>query len=138
MTVDHRMADRLQELLQQRALIKEHLDWLEGEISAASGRPVAGPDPLSSPPRPLSAAGTARGDPVSTPTPNPGFVSLPGQQTSPVKLRDDADKMIAQLAAEENTAAPLPTKKGCWIFFCVMLVILGVSAWAALRYFYRE
>jgi hypothetical protein len=123
------MADRLQELLQQRALIKEHLAWIEGEISAASGRPIES-GPLTSPavsplPTPLPSSRTFE---VKSP--------LISGSTGP-RLRDDAERLIAKLAAEEEKA-PAPTKKGCWIFFWTTLVTLGAAAWAVLRFFYRD
>lgn len=128
------MADRLQELLQQRALIKEHLAWLEGEISAASGRPVEMREPA---PAPFPAAQPAVAGPIPMPAPGSLPGSLPRREGNTVRMRDDADTMIARMAAEENPA-PVPTKKGCWIFFCATLVLLGAAAWVALHYFYRE
>jgi hypothetical protein len=131
MTVEHRMVDRLQELLQQRALIKEHLAWLEGEISAAAGRPAevreAAPIFPASPSALRPAAVTQPPTPLSAP-------AAPARTAQ--RKQEDADAMIARLAAEE-TSAPVPAKKGCWIFFCATLVVLGAAAWAALHYFYR-
>src|SRR5688572_4376642 len=127
------MADRLQELLQQRALIKEHLGWIEGEIAAASRVPVK------------RKVQTSTGTPAPAPTAPPTSPLQPARLVQPVlpaiatppRVPDDSDALIARLAAEERTP-PVPTKKGCWVFFCVTLVVLGAAAWAALRYFYRE
>jgi hypothetical protein len=126
------MADRLQELLQQRALIKEHLAWLEGEIAAASGRPLEATRPAS------PAASPAQPAPSPSPSTPVTAVKI---ATAPVvtgpRLHDDEDSLIAKLAAEEKSA-PVPTKKGCWIFFWVTLLVIGAAAWALLLFFYRE
>ncbi|MEO7798696.1 MAG: hypothetical protein ABIY47_13335 [Opitutaceae bacterium] len=127
------MADRLQELLQQRALIQEHLAWLEGEIAAASGgsQRVAHPEPFLQPP------GSA-GVPVS---PASGLTAIPRAATqTPFPRRnapDDSDALMAKLAAAEKER-PGPTKKGCWIIFCVILVATAAAAWAVLHFFYRD
>jgi len=130
------MADRLQELLQQRALIKEHLAWLEGEISAATARP----DQVHSGAREpafTSVPNLATGSP--TPTIHAAAVLAKSTRAATHANSADAETeaMIAQLAAEEKTP-PIPTKKGCWIFFCVTLVVVGLTAWAALHFFYRD
>ncbi|MEO7414821.1 MAG: hypothetical protein ABIZ81_15860 [Opitutaceae bacterium] len=122
------MADRLQELLQQRALIKEHLAWIEGEISAAAGRPIAMPTPLPQTPDP----------PPPSRAPEAKAILLAVAPAAPLpKIRDASDAMIAKLAAQEKKPS-VPTKKGCWIFFCVTLTVLTTIAWLTLRYFYRE
>ncbi|HEX2853790.1 MAG TPA: hypothetical protein VHO24_11170 [Opitutaceae bacterium] len=126
------MADRLQELLQQRALIKEHLEWLDAEIAASTGGqpPPAAPSTTSRavfPPRaPVEPLPPAHRTPVARGNPAPARpVGTP-----------DADALLAKLAAEEK-AAPLPSKKGCWTIFWVMLVVFlgGVfGVW----YFFRR
>ncbi|MEO6567948.1 MAG: hypothetical protein ABIO94_04235 [Opitutaceae bacterium] len=126
------MADRLQELLQQRALIREHLDWIEGEISAASGRPLAAatvaaptapPPELPTPPLPLA--------------PRAAPAKIPAPAIGPPRARDENDALIARLAAAEEKPA-VPKKWGCWIFFSVTMISLAGAAWLLLRYFYRE
>jgi hypothetical protein len=130
------MADRLQELLQQRALIKEHLAWLEGEIAAASSRP--GESRESPPPRPPSVSFT----PAAVPAPitvsrgrMPMDASTMPAPTS-VRTPDEADQLLAKLAAEENSQG-IPDKKGCWVFFCILLVLSGVGFWVLTQFFYR-
>jgi hypothetical protein len=114
------MADRLHELLQQRALLKEHLAWLESEIAAASGRPVEIRDPA--PP------------PVAVPA-RPTMLPVVTAVVSPRKP-DDADALLAELAAQEKSPL-VPSKKGCWIFFCAALGLCCIGAWVALHFFYR-
>jgi|SRR5215216_3226725 len=120
------MADRLQELLQQRALIKEHLAWIEGEIAAASGCPIEPALPYTPVVQPV---------PLQQPPSRAAVVPAP-VVTGP-RLRDDEDSLIARLAAEERNA-PVPTKKGCWVFFWITLAALAAAAWAMIRFFYRE
>jgi hypothetical protein len=133
------MADRLQELLQQRALIKEHLEWLDAEIAAYSGRtgdlrppaatraaaPVAAPAPVPT----FSSARTAAPEPARVPI---AAVAAPLASHTP----DEAEALIAKLAAEENTQ-PVPTKQGCWISFLAVLLVAVVGAWILLHYLYR-
>ena len=127
------MADRLQELLQQRALIKEHLAWIEGEITAASGRPLASPMAAIAPSSPPPESPT----PALPLAPRPAPSTFPATVVSPPQARDEHDALIARLAAAEEKP-PMPTKRGCWIFFAVTIVALAGAAWLLLRYFYRE
>lgn len=50
--------DRLAELLRQRALVREQLEWLDREIAAAGGESNAG-GPVAQPAEPVSAPTTA-------------------------------------------------------------------------------
>jgi hypothetical protein len=123
------MADRLQELLQQRALIREHLAWLEGEIAAASGKSATPENTAWPAPAPVSpAAATSAPASVS---------SAPAFHPRHSPSKEDPDAMIARLAAAEKTT-PVPTKKGCWIVFVSGLIFFGVAAWVLLRFFYRD
>jgi hypothetical protein len=115
------MSDRLQELLQQRALIKEHLEWLDAEIAATSGR-----------------AGEVRQPAADILSPRPARPAAIPIVTSVAVSRgqDEADALLARLAAEEKENSP-PTKSGCWILFCTALGLFAIGAWILLRYFYR-
>lgn len=141
MSVWPRMADRLQELLQQRALIREHLEWLDAEIAASSGRGMGGVGAVSESslgrvaPAEIPAAVSRK--PVlptiaATPTTIATATSLPAVPRAP----DDADALLAKLAAEEKTA-PIPTKSGCWILFSAVLGLLVLGTTLLLHYFYR-
>jgi len=125
MSVANRMADRLQELLQQRALLKEHLAWLESEIAAASaGRIPAETRGTASPIAPAA---------VASPAPIPRAVSTPPFAST--KRDREADLLLEKLAAEEKPTLP-PSKAGCWLFFGGVLLILSLGTWALLRHFY--
>jgi len=44
-------SERLAELQRQRALVRDHLAWLDGEIASATGAlPAASPNPVAPPP----------------------------------------------------------------------------------------
>jgi len=57
--------DRLTELRRQRALVRDHLDWLDQEIAAAETTAVQGIAPAAAPPPPRPAL--VAQDPVAAP-----------------------------------------------------------------------
>lgn len=113
------MSDRLKELQRQRALVQEHLNWLDREIAAASGSVQPGEKissviakqiltqaSLNSPPVP---SGKVRGDPA-------------------------AEEIIAQY---QNNPKSLhgSVKRGCFLYFFIALGLLAFGV--ALLYFLR-
>lgn len=135
MSVGHRMADRLQELLQQRALIKEHLEWLDAEIAASSGRSTANPLPPVPRATPSAAAAPASRE-FPVPTARPAVP--PRGQTATIRAEpDDADVLIAKLAAEEKNQVRAPSKTGCWMVFAASLLLLVGGMFAAWYFFLR-
>ncbi len=105
------MSDRLPELCRQRALVAEHLAWLDREIAAAGGDTPAAPavPPLATPP-----PSTQPGDVGDLPT---------------------AEKILAEFRHEAELS-PTKMRRGCiWSFVAAMaLFILGVAAIYWLRY----
>jgi hypothetical protein len=126
------MADRLQELLQQRALIKEHLAWLESEIAAASGgRPASSfaPEPTLQP----------RVEPaLARPAIAPSALL---RSSAPIGVKTaadaEADALLAKFAEEERQTVAPPDKKGCWVLFSTLLAISTLIAVALIYFFYR-
>ena len=106
------MTDRLQKVLRQRALIQEHLDWLNREI--AENQEI--------PPLPSSAA-------------------LPAQvvaATSPliIKPSDDAEKILGQF--QKNTGdLQADTRRGCLFIFSIAMGLLFLAVVVA-YYFYAR
>ena len=105
------MSDRLPELRRQRALVAEHLAWLDREIADASGdapATPAAPPPVTLPPS------TQPGDAGDLPT---------------------AEKILAEFRREAERA-PADMRRGClWSFLAgMLLLILGVAAIYWLRY----
>src|SRR5687767_12264145 len=92
------MPDRLNELVRQRALVLEHLAWLDREIARANSSPAPGPmaipDPFapssSSSPAPTVPAGPAPAAGAADPgrsTPSSSAAATPGD--APVVLTEE-------------------------------------------------
>ncbi len=132
------MSDRLQQLLRQRALLQDHLAWLDREIAEASGNPGA-PAPLGkSAPAPIAA----------TFAPKPAVVPYVASQAAQILAAPAAAKTIiatsADVAPEVAAVADeiiqhyhggpdttkTDVKKGCLLYFfaAFALVALGVVA----------
>jgi len=107
------MSDRLNELQRQRALVQEHLAWLEREIAHESGAPapVASPAPAA-PPRPVSLAPRGR---------------------DPVAVEAEADAILQQYR-DQSRNVKQDVRKGCFLYFVLAFFVLGVAV--AALYFY--
>jgi hypothetical protein len=118
------MADRLSELLRQRALLQEHLAWLDREIAAASDRPAAPqvPAPVVPPAAPVAL---------------PAAASLPARVTvavpaAPVAVSAEAaplaDEILDQYRVPTQTLQT-DVRKGCLLYFVGAFVLLfGIVA----------
>lgn len=105
------MSDRLQELLRQKALLDEHVAWLEREITAERARtgdvpPPAAPD-LSTPAAPPSATTDAEADAL-----------LDQYRSNPQSLQQEV-------------------KRGCFFYFFGVLALLGLAV-LAVYFAYRS
>jgi hypothetical protein len=91
------MSDRLTELQRQRALVQEHLAWLDREIAAAQGsrRPTPAVMPVS----------PAMQVPVS---PSPA----------------DSEAILSQYRREPGTIKS-DTRKGCFLYFVLAFLAFG-------------
>ena len=145
------MRDRLSELVRQRALVSEHLAWLDREIANASathaeltGAAIA-PVPAV-PPVPASAIGTSRSttnDAVipSVPPANAAPSALPGA-TQPAAITPAtstggvptaaSDEIIEQYRVSTATVQQ-DVRKGCLLYFVAAFVVLGIVV--AILYF---
>lgn len=103
------VTDRLQELRRQRALVQQHLAWLDAEIAAAT------------PSATLPASDAAAADPA------PEALAPPATPEEP--------EALAQARAEAVNA-PAQAKRGCWIVFAGALLLLFtlIAVWALARY----
>lgn len=101
------MSDRLAELRRQRALVQQHLAWLDAEIAAAEKFPA--PAVASAP----ASAATA------------------GVGEAPAIPPADTEALLARYAEEERTK-PGQVKLGCWIAF----LILFAGFWGAVGVWY--
>ena len=102
------MSDRLTELQRQRALIQEHLAWLDHEIAAAQGRPL--------PPSTATQAAPANG----------------GLSTAklPAASGPDVEKIITQYQKDPN-ALTTDTKRGCLMAFGIAMGVMALAAFVA-------
>lgn len=115
------MPDRLAELVRQRALVSEHLAWLDREIAStsASAVPVV---PLA--PSPALGAG-----PPAVPAPAPvsatdsPLVPLPAPSSEPVLPDPDAILNQYQL---NPVSVKQDVRKGCLLYFAGAFVVLGL------------
>jgi len=116
------MPDRLQELRRQRALVADHLAWLDREIAADPAATAPGPG------APSPAAPVPVVPPVRLPASLPAQPSVAGEN-SPVEavVAAEADAIL-----EDYRVAPdelkTDVKKGCFLYFFAALafVALGV------------
>lgn len=98
--------DRLAELLRQRALVREHLAWLDREIATASGSPdrpdapVTPPAPQT-PPASFSIPASRPAPPPPQSRPQPGSPALSGAGY----LASQAAAIARQTAASRAEAA---------------------------------
>jgi len=125
------MSERLSELLRQRALLQEHLAWLNREITAATARqppPVVGIPPAAPPPAPAHAA-VAPPIPATVVVPaniasvDP-TVTLPGGH--PVTPGPGADAILDQYRVPARSLHE-DVRRGCLIYFVAALVLLGAG-----------
>jgi anti-sigma factor RsiW len=122
--------DRLQELLQQRALLLQHLAWLDREIAAASGTPVA---PAPAPVAPPAPSAPPR-SPVSLP--GPGYVASQGAavlaRTAPApaapagEIVPGADEILEQYRVAPQSLQS-DVKKGCLLYFFGAFALLALA-----------
>ena len=122
------MPDRLSDLRRQRALLQEHLAWLDREIAQAAQPsatpatdatvPSAGARPLAQPTVPPHSAGAA-----SQP-PNAPATSTVRSNTAPAEAEIDA--ILAQYR-QSGGALRNDVRKGCFLYFAIAFVLLGLG-----------
>lgn len=121
------MSDRLHALRRQRALVQQHLDWLDAEIAASAGTNVpAAPRPVPSP--------TPTGYLASQAASIARNTSVPTASLSPSSDENPAVTATADAILSEYRVAPDSLKtdirKGCLLYFfgALVLVAAGVTA----------
>lgn len=119
------MPDRLVELHRQRALLQEHLAWLEREIAAESDQSDAA---TVQPPASTAIQAPAPFAPLATTSPLAGPTAAAtarrvDRSTSPTS---DADVIIEQYRASPGSLQS-DVRKGCFLYFAAAFVLLGVG-----------
>ncbi|MEO5957921.1 MAG: hypothetical protein ABIZ49_12405 [Opitutaceae bacterium] len=110
------MPDRLAELRRQRALVQDHLAWLDREIAATSA--VRPSDPSPAPLRPV--ASTAMPITANAPTENPA----------------EAETILEQYRVPA-TMMKQDVRKGCLLYFAGALALLALGV-AILFFVFRR
>lgn len=133
--------ERLAELLHQRALLSQHVAWLDAEIARASGAssslgipPAPAPAPLPSPPPPaIPAASAAPATPATidlapaAAAPAPAFPEpTPEPVSEAVAVANKrADEIIANYAATESFN-PESTRRSC-LLLAIAAFLIGTA-----------
>jgi hypothetical protein len=113
------MSERLNELKRQRALVQEHLDWIEREITAEAGR--SGPQaPGESPPTPALPVAPASWSVPPAQTPRPASI-----EPRPGATRDAMG--IIESYRDDSKDVRQDVKKGCFLYFALALGLLGLA-----------
>jgi hypothetical protein len=111
-------SDRLPELLRQRALVAEHLAWLEREIAASTGG------------RLLPAEHAMPRDPMPVPPrPGAGLAAIPCLPAPHATVAEDAaDEIIGQYRVAPDLLKT-DVRRGCLLYFAgaLGLIALGVG-----------
>jgi hypothetical protein len=108
-------ADRLAELLRQRALMQEHLDWLEREIAA--NQPSARSEPQQTTIRVASQAIPLAG--AIRPAVNMARSSVEAG------AKADVDALLDEYRVRPETLKQ-DVRKGCLLYFAGAFVVLGL------------
>jgi hypothetical protein len=141
-------SSRLDQLRRQRALLQEHVTWLDREIAAemVAGRTAnsSGPVPSSSPaPAPSSSASLGYRAPLPpasatvSPLPTASAVAMPAAPTASTGAHVDVDELFDRLRADDRKDNAPPSRTGCWVAFAVILLVLIGSAGALIFFLYR-
>ncbi len=119
--------DRLSDLRRQRALLQEHLAWLDREITLATAETNAPADATSSP--------VAPGAPLPVSVPPAGGVSpaLPAIAPAPtsstvvsVPATVDPEAILEQYR-KPGGALHRKVRQGCFLYFAAAFVLLGLG-----------
>lgn len=124
---------RLEQLRRQRALVQEHLAWLDREIAGemTASRPATPSTPVPSGYRaPLPSA-----TPLSAPV--PASLAPAAQVAAGSSTGVNVDELFDRLRADDHKENAPPSKTGCWIAFAVIMLVLIGAAAAAIVFLYR-
>lgn len=122
--------DRLKELLRQRALLEEHLEWLESEINAIQSETIETPAAAS----PQSSAIPANRLSKHL-EPDPGFVpSPPFEESGDPENAQVVSDLYEELGPETQNSVN-DARRGCMTFFALGFVALAViTLWVWWKY----
>jgi hypothetical protein len=115
------MPDRLSELVRQRALVSEHLAWLDREIASAA---AVGNPPAAAATEPAISAVAA---PVTQPAENLSVaMATPARSGNPTgDVAAEAETLFDQYRVT-TAALKQDVRKGCFLYFVGAFVVLGI------------
>ena len=128
--------DRLDALRRQRALVAQHLAWLDAEISAA-GEP--GPAPAAGPEESPAPAAPAAPPPPLPPRPPAAAAEAaeapPAADEEKLAVANARAAEILERYAATDRFDPQATRRGC-LLFAIAVFLFGVAGLLAV-YFFR-
>lgn len=125
------MSERLAELRRQRALMQEHLAWLDREIAQLERTETRAPLPKPATPTPISVT-PAAADPFKQPmlsATQRSSDAVPGTGSA------SADAILEQYRVEPGSLKS-DVRKGCFLYFAAAFVLLALGIavlWLAFR-----
>ena len=146
------MSDRLAELLRQKQLLQEHLNWLDQEIARTATSAVLGTPPSPSVAKPAPEAPATPPEAVVSALPATPAVAMPVRKTPPASSIETAppapagkseeamriaDEILARYQQEE-AIRPEDTKRGCIVLASAIFVILAAIFLVTYVLFYRS
>jgi hypothetical protein len=134
------MSDRLAELRRQRALLTEHVAWLDREIAAEAGKAGSGDPPRAAlPPAPAVGGSVSTGSRATVDAPATIFAPVSPASTPASRVTagaTDADAILNEYRVPSE-ALKTDVRKGCFLYFAVAMALLigGVAIlWVAFRH----
>jgi uncharacterized membrane protein len=126
------MSDRLDALLRQRALLREHVAWLDSEIAAAQAAEERAPADSSPTPFASAAAPTPRVEsPAARPPAAPAVAPRPAPPppAAPTLVAAQADEILETYRTPANSLQS-DVRKGCFLYFFAALALVGLGVTA--------
>jgi hypothetical protein len=139
------MSDRLRELLRQRALLQEHVEWLDREIAAVRSSASAGPESrVEESASPVAVTAATRFASVGAPAPTSDAETAQGAfaEVSATPTAAIPPEVAAADAIIEEYRVPPETlrtdvRKGCLLYFFTALGLLALAV-VALYFAYHH
>jgi hypothetical protein len=115
------MSDRLKELQRHRAMLQEHLAWLDREIAALGEAKPSGLPPAEGVSRPYMPPPPAPVPVAPLPPSSPVLPSLTAQLAS----AKAAEEIMAQYQTD-SMSVQSKTRLGCFLYFFLALGMVGL------------
>jgi len=121
------MSDRLNDLRRQRALVAEHLAWLDREIAETSGLSTVAPLAAPSPTPPA---------PPAHPEPATRVEALVTAAELSPEAAADAEAILEQYRVQPDSLQT-DVKKGCFLYFFAALAFVALAV-VGLYFFFQR